>query len=184
MTRLLPAASLAATLLAASPALAHIELEKNAAPAGSDFKLVFIVPHGCAGSATIALRVKIPEGVIKAKPMPKAGWTLTTVTEKLAQPVQYNGTTLMQTSGTMLTEDVREIDWTAGNLPDDYYDEFTIVAKLPDKPGAVIYFPVIQQCAKGKSRWIEIPAQGQSGEDLKRPAPSLILGPKQAGGDD
>jgi len=58
------------------------------------------------------------------------------------------------------------------------------VAKLPDKPGAVIYFPVIQQCAKGESRWIEIPAQGQTGEDLKRPAPALILGPKQAGGDD
>jgi uncharacterized protein YcnI len=176
MSRLLPAASLAATLLAATPALAHVELEKNNAPAGGDFKLVFMVPHGCAGSATVALRVKIPDGVIKAKPMPKAGWTLTTVSEKLAQPVQYYSTTL--------TEDVREIDWTAGNLPDDYYDEFTIVAKMPDKPGTVIYFPVIQQCDKGESRWIEIPAQGQTGEDLKRPAPALTLGPKQAGGDD
>jgi len=176
MNRFLPAASLAALLLAATPALAHVELEKNTAPAGGDFKLVFMVPHGCAGSATVGLRVKIPDGVIKAKPMPKAGWTLTTVSEKLAQPVQYYGKTL--------TEDVREIDWTDGNLPDDYYDEFTIVAKLPDKPGAVIYFPVIQQCAKGESRWIEIPAQGQTGEDLKRPAPALILGPKQAGGDD
>jgi len=76
MNRFLPAASLAALLLAATPALAHVELEKNTAPAGGDFKLVFMVPHGCAGSATVGLRVKIPDGVIKAKPMPKAGWTL------------------------------------------------------------------------------------------------------------
>ena len=52
----------------------------------------------------------------------------------------------------------------------------------PDKPGTTVYFPAIQVCAKGETRWIEVPAQGQSAEDLKRPAPSLTLGPKQAGG--
>ena len=54
MNRFLPAASLAALLFAATPALAHVELEKNTAPAGGDFKLVFMVPHGCAGSPTSA----------------------------------------------------------------------------------------------------------------------------------
>ena len=87
----------------------------------------------------------------------------------------------MQYYGTTLTEDVREIDWTGGNLPDDYYDEFTFVAKLPDKPGAVIYFPVIQQCAKGESRWIEIPAQGQSGRGSEAPGPGPDPG-SEAGG--
>jgi uncharacterized protein YcnI len=176
MKLFLSATSLAAMLLAAAPAFAHVELETDKAPANSSFKLVFMVPHGCAGSATVGLRVRIPEGVIRAKPMPKYGWTLTTVAEKLATPVDYEGT--------KLTEDVREIDWTKGNLPDDFYDEFVIVAKLPDAPGKTIYFPVIQQCAKGESRWIEIPAQGQNADDLKLPAPSLTLGPKQAGGDD
>lgn len=176
MNRFLSGASLAALLLAATPALAHVELETDKAPAGGSFKLVFMVPHGCAGSATVGLRVRIPDGVIKAKPMPKYGWTLTTVAEKLATPVDYYGT--------KLTEDVREIDWTKGNLPDDFYDEFVIVAKMPDAAGKTIYFPVIQECAKGESRWIEIPAQGQSADDLKRPAPALTLGPKQAGGDD
>jgi periplasmic copper chaperone A len=176
MNRFLFSGSLAALLLAATPALAHVELETDKAPADSNFKAVLMVPHGCAGSATIGLRVQIPEGVIQAKPMPKPGWKLLIVEAKLRQPVDYEGT--------KLTEDVREIDWTGGNLPNAYYDEFTFVAKLPDKPGAVIYFPVVQQCAKGESRWIEIPAQGQSGEDLKLPAPSLTLGPKQAGGDD
>jgi uncharacterized protein YcnI len=180
MNRFLSAASLAGMLLAATaafaPAFAHVELETDKAPAGGSFKLVFMVPHGCAGSATVGLRVRIPDGVIKAKPMPKYGWTLTTVAEKLATPIDYYGT--------KLTEDVREIDWSKGNLPDDFYDEFVIVAKMPDTPGKTIYFPVIQECAKGESRWIEIPAQGQSADDLKRPAPALTLGPKQAGGDD
>ena len=176
MKLFLSAASLAAVLLAAAPAFAHVELETDKAPANSSFKLVFVVPHGCAGSATVGLRVRIPEGVIRAKPMPKYGWTLTTLAEKLATPIDYEGT--------KLTEDVREIDWTKGNLPDDFYDEFVIVAKLPDMPGKTIYFPVIQQCAKGETRWIEIPAQGQNADDLKLPAPSLTLGPKQAGGDD
>jgi uncharacterized protein YcnI len=162
-------------LLAAAPAFAHVELETDKAPADSSFKLVFMVPHGCAGSATISLRVHIPEGVTMAKPMPKAGWTLTTVAETLATPVNYDGMTL--------TEDVHEIDWSKGNLPDDFYDEFVILVKLPDMPGKTIYFPVIQECAKGESRWIEIPAQGQNADDLKRPAPSVTLGPKQAGGD-
>jgi periplasmic copper chaperone A len=176
MNRFPSIASLAAILLSAAPAFAHVELETDKAPAGGSFKLVFMVPHGCAGAATVGLRVRIPEGVIRAKPMPKYGWTLTTVAEKLATSVDYDGA--------KLTEDVREIDWTKGNLPDDFYDEFVIMAKLPDAPGKTIYFPVIQECAKGQSRWIEIPAQGQSAEDLKHPAPALTLGPKQAGGDD
>ena len=82
-------------------------------------------------------------------------------------------------------------DYLAGSAPEDwiplspdsFYDEFIFVAQLPDKPGAVLYFPAIQRCAKGITRWIDIPAQGQSSEDLKEPAPALTLGPKAAGGD-
>jgi uncharacterized protein YcnI len=66
--------------LTASPAAAHVTLEKRQAPVGSYYKAVFAVPHGCAGSPTIKLRVQIPEGVIGIKPMPKRGWTVETVT--------------------------------------------------------------------------------------------------------
>jgi periplasmic copper chaperone A len=175
MSRTLSAANVAAILLAASPALAHVELETDMAPAASHYKAVLMVPHGCAGAATVGLRVKIPEGVIKAKPMPKPGWKVETVVEKLAEPVDYYGT--------KLTEDVREIRWSGGNLPDAFYDEFVFVAKLPDKPNSVVYFPAIQECAQGETRWIEIPTAGQSSEDLPHPAPALKLGPKGAGGD-
>ena len=46
------------------PALAHITLEQREAPAGSTYKAVMRVGHGCEGSPTIAVRVQIPDGVI------------------------------------------------------------------------------------------------------------------------
>ena len=70
--------------LAASPAAAHVSLEKRQAPVGSYYKAVFAVPHGCAGSPTVKLRVQITEGVIGIKPMPKPGCTLETVMGKYA----------------------------------------------------------------------------------------------------
>jgi len=175
MRIMLLAAALGAAALSATPARAHVELETDQAPAGSSYKAVLMVPHGCTGSPTVALRVQIPDGVVGAKPMPKPGWTVTTVVGKLAKPVEREGTTI--------TEDVREIDWSGGNLPDGFYDEFVFVASLPDQPGAVLHFPVIQQCAKGTVRWIDIPAAGQTEDDVKAPAPALTLGPKRAGGD-
>ena len=169
------AAAVGAAAATATPALAHVELATGKAPAGSSYRAVLVVPHGCAGSATVALRVQIPEGVVGSKPMPKPGWKVTTVVKKLAKPIEHEGATII--------EDVREIDWTGGNLPDSFYDEFVFVAELPDAPRTVLHFPVIQECAKGTVRWIDIPAEGQSEDDVKAPAPALTIGPKQAGGD-
>ena len=45
-------------------ALAHVTLETREAPVGASYKAVLRVPHGCEGTATTALRVRIPEGVI------------------------------------------------------------------------------------------------------------------------
>ena len=70
----------------ASAALAHITLEREETPAESIYKAVLRVPHGCEGSATVKVRVQIPEGVIAVKPMPKAGWQLETVTGKYERP--------------------------------------------------------------------------------------------------
>ena len=58
-------------MLAATPASAHVLLEGKQAAVGADYKAVFVVPHGCAGSPTVKLRVQIPEGVIatEAKPV-------------------------------------------------------------------------------------------------------------------
>src|SRR5512147_1407482 len=101
---------------AASSASAHITLENRQATVGSSYKAVFGVPHGCAGSATVKVRVQIPEGVIAAKPMPKPGWNLETVKGKYAAEYDYHGA--------KSAEGVKEVVWSGGKLPDDNYDEF------------------------------------------------------------
>jgi uncharacterized protein YcnI len=59
-----------ATLIA-SPASAHITLERQEAAVGASYKAVFRVGHGCGTSPTLKVRVRIPDGVINIKPMPK-----------------------------------------------------------------------------------------------------------------
>jgi uncharacterized protein YcnI len=151
-------------------ASAHISLENRQATIGSSYKAVFAVPHGCAGSATVKIRVQIPEGVIAAKPMPKAGWNVEVIKGKYAADYDYHGA--------KLSDGVKEVVWSGGKLPDDNYDEFVISTFLTSalKPNTNLYFPVVQECEQGISRWIDIPADGDAGaHDSKSPAPAVKL---------
>ena len=127
--------------------------------------------HGCAGSATTALRVEIPQSITVAKPQPKPGWTIDIEREPLTTPVKGEG-------GKMLTQRVKAITWRGGPLPDEDWDQFGVMAKLPDAPGK-LYFPVIQTCQTGEDRWTEVPAPGETTR-LAHPAPVLTVTPKAA----
>jgi uncharacterized protein YcnI len=159
--------------LIVGPAAAHVTLENRETPIGGGYKAVLRVPHGCEGTATTSIRVRIPEGVIRAKPMPKPGWTITTVTGKYAKTYEL--------FHAKLSEGVTEIAWSGSKLPDAHYDEFVFQANLADdlQPGKMLYFPVVQECEKGVHRWIEIPAEGKGPGDYKEPAPGLKLLPKR-----
>lgn len=151
-------------------AFAHTTLETAEAPVGSTYKAVFRVPHGCEGKPTNVVRVQIPEGVIAVKPMPKPGWTLEKVKGSYEKPYDYHGTPV--------NEGVKEVVWQGGNLADDEYDEFVLRAYLtPGLPaGRMLYFPTMQGCPGGTTeRWIEIPAEGQTSDDLELPAPGIKL---------
>lgn len=152
-------------------ARAHITLENQEAKVGASYKGVLKVPHGCEKSATVSIRVKIPDGVIGVKPMPKPGWTLNTVTGKY--PKAYK---LFHAE---ISEGVTEINWSGGKLPDAWYDEFVFQGFVAGDlaAGKTIYFPVVQECEKGVHRWIEIPAEGKSAADYPEPAPGLKLVP-------
>ncbi len=163
----LGATVVAAVLFALStPAFAHVTLENGTAAIGASYKAVLRVPHGCAGDATLAVHVQIPEGFFNVKPMPKAGWTLETVTGPYAQGYDNHGATL--------TEGVKEIAWTGGNLPDAWYDEFVFRGTFAEtlEPGR-FFFPTVQQCANGEEAWIEVSGD----DDAAMPAPSLELVP-------
>ena len=167
-------AAAAATLLAslASPAFAHITLETSEAPIGSGYKAVLRVPHGCDGAATTAITIKLPEGFVSAKPMPKPGWTLDITSGDYARPYKLFGSEVK--SG------ATEISWSGGNLPDNEYDEFVVRGTLADSltPGDTLYFPVIQTCTSGEEDWIDT-----SGSEDGTPAPGLKLAPAVGGGD-
>jgi len=43
------------------------------------------------------------------------------------------------------------------------------------KPGSMLYFPTVQECAQGISRWIDIPVDPAHAHDSKSPAPGVKL---------
>ena len=160
---------LATVLLIARPAYAHVTLEGRQATIGTWYKAVFAVPHGCAGSATTKVRVQIPDGVIDVKPMPKPGWNVEVVKGKYAAPYDFHGG--------KVSEGAKEVVWSGGKLLDDNYDEFVISTYLTAtlKPDTVLYFPTVQECEQGVSRWIDIPADAEHTHDTKSPAPGVKL---------
>lgn len=172
MIRMFARAALAATLLAipAAPVFAHVTLEAPEAVIGAGYKAVLRVPHGCGTQATNLVRVQIPEGFFAVKPMPKPGWDLEIVTGPYEKAYDNHGTTL--------TEGVKEIVWSGGNLPNEHYDEFvfrgTFAAAL--EPGK-FFFPAIQECAGGEEAWID--TSGAAEADM--PAPSVTLVPATGG---
>jgi periplasmic copper chaperone A len=161
-------AALAATLLL-SPASAHITLKDKEAAIGTTYEAVFAVPHGCAGSATIKVRVQIPEGVIARQPEAKPDWKVETVTGKFAASYDDHGTPVSQ--------GITEVVWSGGKLPDHHNENFVIPMFLTStlKPDTMLYFPTVQECEKGVSRWIDIPADPARPHDSKWPAPGVKL---------
>lgn len=47
--------------------------------------------------------------------------------------------------------------------------------KLPPGEGETLHFPTVQRCEKGETAWIEIPAEGESADELESPAPQVTL---------
>jgi uncharacterized protein YcnI len=164
------AAALAALALAAPAAMAHVTFENREVVQNTTARMVARVPHGCSGEATLRVRIAIPAGFVGVQPMPKAGWELSTVRGPLSQPYTSHGQEI--------TDGVKEIVW-EGELPDEFYDEFIFRARFTDQLPAdeVLYIPVVQECATGAERWIEIPADGQSSGDLRYPAPGVLVKP-------
>ena len=140
-----------AGLAVASPALAHIDPDPTEAQAGSDVSVGFTVQHGCDGSPTVQLDMRLPDGVSSPTAEPPDGWT-------------------GQVDGNVDT-------FEGGPLPDDQELTFRVRMILPATPDTTIYFPFVQRCEVGEIRWIDIPSDG-SGADLDEPAPAMqLVGP-------
>ena len=137
-----------AVLSVASPVLAHIDPDPTDAQAGSEVSVGFTVEHGCEGSPTERLDMRLPDGVTAAVAEPPSGWT-------------------------GQTED-NIVSFIGGPLPDDEELTFRVRMILPPTPDATIYFPFVQRCEIGEIRWIDLP-RDDSDTELDEPAPAMQL---------
>ncbi len=166
-SRIGSAIAAAVVMVSCEAALAHVTVQPSDAPADSYAHLTFTVPHGCNGSATTVLRIRLPEGILSVKPQMKPGWNVDIKSRKLETPVQGP-------HGKTVTDVVEEVTWRGGPLPDNLYDTFGLVVRLPDKAGQSLYFPAEQECEQGSQRWTEIPQAGQA-DKPRAPAPVVRL---------
>lgn len=157
---------LLAGLFTLANAWGHATVSPKQAVQGSYQRLSFGITHGCEGSSTIEVIVFLPESIMGAKPMPKAGWTIETEVKDLAVPYTSHGKEIKQ--------DVRVIHWKSGSLPDAHYDEFVVMSKLANKAGPIA-LPVTQLCEKGRLDWHQLP--DASAQRMPYPAPVIELVP-------
>lgn len=132
-----------------APAWAHVDAQPGQAPAGTEADVGFVITHGCDASPTTSLAIQLPEGV--------------TGTPQAVEGFQG------------AADDGRVVRWTGGNLPAQQKQTFRLHLRLPNTPGATLYFPAIQSCQLGEIRWVEVPTAGQDPHQLESPAAVLRL---------
>ena len=155
-----------ALALLAVPAGAHVVIAPAEAPAANYTRIAFMVGHGCAGAATTAIEVTLPESVVLARPAPKPGWTIAIEMRDITRPIP--------TEHGLVRQAPAAVSWSGGSLPDAHYEEFVMLIRTPAQPGTTLAFPVAQLCEGGaRHDWVEPPAEGTR---LRSPAPTLRLG--------
>ena len=155
-------------LAPAATASAHITANPSEAPSDSYATVRFDVGHGCEGSPTTQLKIKVPPSVASATPAVHPLWNVTT---------KEGRKTKVELHGETITRGVSEVTYTAKKpLPSDRLDFFNLSVKLPaGKPGETVAFPTVQKCAEGETRWIQVPAEGENPDELEDPAPAITL---------
>jgi periplasmic copper chaperone A len=165
-------------LASAGVASAHVSILEQEVEAGAFALLTFQVPHGCDESPTTEIRIQIPVETPQVTPTVNANWEVAMTMEPLDEPVEGR-------FGEQLTERVAEVVYTAKTpLGAEFRDVFVLSIPIPDDlAGTVLHFPTIQTCEAGETAWIEIPAEGQSEDDLESPAPAVEVVEASVDGD-
>ena len=166
-------------LVAVVPSLtahAHVTVSSADAAPGGFGKIVFRVPNESPSANTTAITVQLPADTplpfVSVGAMP--GWTATTTTVQLPEPVEVEGFTV--------TEAVSSVTWTADGdgLPPDQFAEFQLSAgPFPDDVDEMV-FPATQTYSDGEVvQWSDPTVEGE--DEPAHPAPVLALA---ATGDD
>jgi uncharacterized protein YcnI len=161
-------AASAAVLALAVPALAHITVTPDSAPAGSAAVLTFHVPNEEATADTVKVDVKIPTNhpIVDLLVEPVPGWTASVKKINLAKPVT--------TDDGKFTQVVSEVIWTGGKIVPGQFQDFSVSCDPLPTGVSSIAFKALQTYANGDVvRWIDLAAPGQA--EPAHPAPILAL---------
>lgn len=158
----------AALLLSAAPALAHIGVSPDRAPAGSAAVLTFHVPDEEAHADTVRVDMQIPTdhpiAQLLVRPVP--GWTIAVRTVTLTKP-------LVTDDGTF-TQAVSEVIWSGGQILPGQFQDFSVSADPLPAGASQLAFKTIQTYSNGDVvRWIDLRQAGQPEPD--HPAPVLTV---------
>ncbi len=157
-------------IAAAAPAWAHVKIDPESAPKGSDAVLGFVVPNEMENANTTKVVVQFPTDhpIAEALIQPIPGWK--------GVATEVHVTTAIQTDDGPVNSAVKDVTWTPtdgkGILPGNF-QEFRVSVGLPDDADSLA-FPTIQSYSNGQTvNWVEITQAGAPEPD--NPEPVLTL---------
>lgn len=160
-------AAVAAVLLLAPSASAHVRVTPDSTEAGSYALLTFRVPNESPTASTVGVTIDLPTDTpltyVGVQPVP--GWTAEVITGALPEPVEVNGATL--------TEAPLQVVWTAqdGGVGDGEFQQFQISAGPLPEVGTELVLPAHQSYDDGSVvDWDQVSTDGTEPE---YPAPAL-----------
>jgi uncharacterized protein YcnI len=155
--------AIAAALLFASVAAAHVTLNPNEWEAGGFARFAVRVPNERENADTIEVTVRFPQSIISASFQPMPGWERSIEMEPLDQPVEEEGE--------QITEHIASVTWSGGKIAPGEFEEFGVSFRVPETPGEDLVFPSLQTYSNGEVvRWIGPP-------DSEEPAPIVTVLP-------
>jgi periplasmic copper chaperone A len=165
------AAAGVALIATAAPAFAHVKVEPESAPKGSDAVLAFVVPNEKDAVTTTTVRVQFPtdhpiaEALVEAMP----GWK--------AVVAQTHVTKAIQTDNGPVNSAVSTVTWTATDgkgIAVGDFAEFKVSVGLPDDADSLA-FPTTQTYSDGSTvAWTQVTPPGSTVEP-DDPEPVLTL---------
>jgi uncharacterized protein YcnI len=167
--------ALAASVVVATFASAHVSVSSPDAAPGGFGKITFRVPNESDTASTVSLRIQIPEEAalasLRVQPVP--GWTATMTRSDLQEPLENHGE---QISSYVSLVEFRADE--GGGIRPGEFQEFSLAGgPFPERD--TLMFPAVQAYSDGSEvAWIEPPVDGQ--DEPEHPAPVLELTADQA----
>lgn len=164
--------AVAAVLLGAPIASAHVETDPGQAAPGDNATITFRVPNEETTAGVVKLEVTFPNDhpVPEARTTPIPGWTAAITTGKLPKPVHQNNSDV--------TDAVQKITWTANPgtqiAPSEFLRFSVLAGPLADNTDQLL-FPAVQTYSNGDIVTWDAPPAAAGAAQPEHPAPMLKL---------